>query len=573
MLVKRLQLAMSECSAARAGFAVAVLLAAAVLSACSQPGRPLPVENAIEEMAQVVVPAGGDRPVPAPAPAPEPPAVAAGAIGERADAGPERFDLAVDKVAAKDFFLGLVAGSGVNIAVHPEVAGDISLELNDVSVAEVLRVTRDIYGYEYARRDGIYTIYPRKLRTEVFPINYLDIKRVGVSDTSVAVGRISAANNSGNRSRDGDRDAADSADLLGLGATGGGGNGNSGLVPGSRVQTLTRTDFWASLQQVIVAIIGGEEQQRAVVVSPQAGMVVVKALPRQLQAVRDFLQRSELSVKRQVVLETKILEVRLSDEFEAGINWGQIGGQLLLGRNVAEFSQPNTISAVAEANGEVFASLIKVNDISSLLSLLETQGNVQVLSSPRVATINNQKAIIRVGSDEFFVTGVTSDTTATAGSTVTSPTIDLTPFFSGISLDVTPQIAANGDVILHIHPLVSAVTDQTKTFTIGDEEFSLPLAFRDIRESDSIVRARSGEVVVLGGLMQETIADNKGKRPFIGDIPLLNVLFKTKNKSTVKTELVILMRPLVVGEDTWRQQIGNSKDRIREIGDRYRERF
>src|SRR5690606_24538806 len=100
-----------------------------------------------------------------------------------------------------------------------------------------------------------------------------------------------------------------------------------------------------------------------------------------------------------------------------------------------------------------------------------------------------------------------------------APNIELTSFFSGISLDVTPQIADNGDVILHVHPIVSDVVDQQKDITLGDEKFSLPLALRDIRESDSIVRAQSGQVVVLGGLMQETLTDVFGKRPVLGDIP------------------------------------------------------
>src|SRR5690606_14963432 len=156
-----------------------------------------------------------------------------------------------------------------------------------------------------------------------------------------------------------------------------------------------------------------------------------------------------------------------------------------------------------EATGSVFASLLRVNDVTKLLSLLQTQGQVQVLSSPRVSTVNNQKAVIRVGADEYFVTGISNNTTSSATSVTSTPNIELSPFFSGISLDVTPQISEAGDVILHIHPVVSEVRDQLKVFTVGDENFSLPLALRGIRESDAIVRAASGQVVVLGGLMQE----------------------------------------------------------------------
>jgi len=223
-----------------------------------------------------------------------------------------------------------------------------------------------------------------------------------------------------------------------------------------------------------------------------------------------------------------------------------------------------------ELTGGVFSSLLKVQDISKVLSLLETQGSVQVLSSPRVSTVNNQKAVIRVGSDEYFVTGISNNTTSNATSVSSTPNIELSPFFSGIALDVTPQIAEDGEVVLHIHPVVSDVTDQQKSFTVGNQAFSLPLALRGIRESDSIVKAQNGQVIVLGGLMQESKDNANGKRPILGDIPIVNALFRTKNKAKSKTELVILLRPIVVDGNTWQNELEQSEKRIQNIGDEYR---
>ena len=137
-------------------------------------------------------------------------------------------------------------------------------------------------------------------------------------------------------------------------------------------------------------------------------------------------------------------------------------------------------------------------------------------------------------------------------------------------MDVTPQIAEDGEVVLHIHPVVSDVTDQQKNFTVGNHDFSLPLALRGIRESDSIVKAKNCQVIVLGGLMQESKNKTDGKRPLLGDIPLLNSLFRTKNKASSKTELVILLRPIVVDSDTWQNQLEQSETRIQKIGDEYR---
>lgn len=486
----------------------------------------------------------------------------------------ERFDVSVRAVPAKEFFLGLVNGTGVNVVVHPDVSGFISLDLKNVTVDEVLRVTRDVYGFEFKQDQGIYTIYANALRTEVFHINYLDVQRVGVTDTSVLVGRAAQSNNNNNGTGSGQNNNAgggDAANLLGMldSAEKNKAGGSSGqITPGSRVQTLNRTDFWSSLHSTIVSIIGGENESRSVTVSPQAGMVVVKALPNELSSVREFLERSELSVRRQVILEAKILEVRLSDGFEAGINWGQITGSLQ-----QSYSKTTTYGSSFGASTSAsrnFSSILQVQDISKLLSLLETQGAVQVLSSPRVSTVNNQKAVIRVGSDEYFVTGVSTNTTATATATSTTPNVELSPFFSGIALDVTPQIAEDGEVVLHIHPVVSDVTDQNKIFTIGDKNYSLPLALRGIRESDSVVKAGNGQVIVLGGLMQETKNNANGKRPVLGDVPILNALFRTKSKANTKTELVILLRPMVVDDETWKQQLEQSQTRIQNISDAYR---
>lgn len=509
----------------------------------------------------------------------------------------ERFDVSVRNVAAKDFFLGLVNGTGVNVVVHPEVSGSVTLDLKNVTVDDVLRVTRDIYGYEFKKERGIYTIYANAMRTEVFQINYLDVQRVGVSDTSVMIGRAQTSGNNSNsnsNSGGGNSGGNENANLLGMieSATRGEKSGGSGsaLTPGSRVQTLNRTDFWASLEKTVVSIIGGETEARSVMISPQAGMVVVTAMPHELSAVRTFLERSELSIKRQVILETKILEVKLSEGFEAGINWNQIGGQMgyahstgVGARDISDsqsltYGVGGNVSNAARTTSEsyqigpdnLFTSVFQVADITKILSLLETQGSVQVLSSPRVSTVNNQKAVIRVGSDEYFVTGISSNQTQNAATTTSTPNIELSSFFSGISLDVTPQISETGEVILHIHPVVSEVTDQQKIFTVGSEEFALPLALRGIRESDSIVKAASGQVVVLGGLMTESTNNVDGKRPLLGDIPGVNALFRTKNKRKSKTELVILLRPIVVDDKTWDAQLNDVQGSMQRMGDAYR---
>ncbi|WP_086931222.1 pilus (MSHA type) biogenesis protein MshL [Agarilytica rhodophyticola] len=488
----------------------------------------------------------------------------------------KRFNVSVNRVPARAFFVSLVSDTGTNVVAHPEVSGEISLELRDVTVADVLDVTREVYGYEYKLANNIYTIFPRKLRTEIFPINYLDVKRVGVTDTSVLVGRITsnATNNRNNRQNNASssNNSEDGTNLLGfLDNEENTSGGQQEITPGARIQTLSKTDFWGGLTQSLLAIVG-EEDGRMVMTDPQAGLAVVKALPRELNAVREFLKKSELSIKRQVVLETKILEVTLNDEFNAGINWGAISGQI--NATQTDSSTGSLSDIVFNGNNtrnSVISTVLNVNDITELLFFLEQQGKVQVLSSPRISTVNNQKAVIRVGSDEFFVTGVSNPVVSSAATTVNTPEVELDSFFSGIALDVTPQIAESGEVILHVHPLVTNVQDQIKEIDVAGSQFSLPLALRDVRESDSIVKARNGQVVVLGGLMQERRSNVDTRRPLLGRIPGVNLLFKTKQKGFVKSELVILMQPIVVNKDTWDDRLLRQSERIKLLSQEYQD--
>lgn len=478
-----------------------------------------------------------------------------------------RFDVSVQRVPAKTFFVGLVSEAGVNVVAHPEIEGVISLDLKNVTVEEVLDVVRDVHGYEYRFQNGIYTIYPRKLRTQIFHIDYPDFKRVGVTDTSVLIGNINSGNgnnnNNGRQNNNSGGQGGDSANLLGQSSQGedsGSSSRGQGFSPGSRVQTLNSTHFWPLLQQTLTGMIGGDQDGRFVMTNPLAGIVVVRALPVEISAVREFLEKSELSVQRQVILETKILEVQLNDQHATGINWSAVSGALSLQNVISGIGNINDVLFNGDNTSEVFfGSALQVNDITKLINLLDQQGEVSVLSSPRISTVNNQKAVIRVGSDEFFVTGISNSTTASASTVTNTPEVELSSFFSGISLDVTPQIAEDGDVILHVHPIVSQVQDQLKEFQVGDDNFSLPLALRDIRESDSIVKASSGEVVVLGGLIQESSSGVDTRRSALGNVPILNIFFKHKEKSLRKTELVILMRPVVVDEESMKAEVMRGK--------------
>ncbi|MBS3805789.1 MAG: pilus (MSHA type) biogenesis protein MshL, partial [Oleiphilaceae bacterium] len=214
--------------------------------------------------------------------------------------------------------------------------------------------------------------------------------------------------------------------------------------------------------------------------------------------------------------------------------------------------------------GGVFSASIETGDFTGVIDLLGRQGNVQILSSPRISTMNNQKAVIKVGSDEFFVTDIEfdEDESAVAGAESTRTSVDLTPFFSGISLDVTPQIAESGTITLHVHPSVSEVSDQQKVITVGRQDVSLPLALSTVRETDSVIRAESGQIVVIGGLMQSNSEDNNSAVPFFSELPLFGELFRQRKFDSTKSELVILLRPIVADRTNYDDDVSASRERM-----------
>ncbi|KGJ94313.1 pilus (MSHA type) biogenesis protein MshL [Colwellia psychrerythraea] len=471
----------------------------------------------------------------------------------------KRLEVSATEVEAKDFFQAIVRGSRYNVIIHPEVTGQISLSLNNVTLSEALTVVEDVYGYEIIRRGNVVKVFPPGIRTETIALNYLFLKRFGSSSTTINSGGVSENDpNSGNSSNNNNNSSNNNS---GGNNNQNGNNGSNNQNSGINLYTENESNFWKELKESLVAFVGTGEG-RSVIVSPQAGLVTVRALPQEITAVKNFITATESHLHRQVIIEAKIMEVTLSDDFQQGIKWNKVLDQVGSAEivysttgNVVGNVISNTIGGV---NTMAFSKQTNGSDFSGVIELLQTQGNVQVLSSPRITATNNQKAVIKVGEDEYFVTEVSS-TTTTGTSTTTTPEVELTPFFSGIALDVTPQIGKDGSVILHVHPSVTLTEEQNKTIQIGSEQLILPLAQSSVRESDTIIRANSGEVVVIGGLIETYNIDMESKTPILGDIPYLGELFKNKSQKSQKRELVIMLKPVVVGQDTWKNQLQDAR--------------
>lgn len=504
----------------------------------------------------------------------QPPTVVAPSLVQKVAVS--RFNLNSEDTPAQAFFMALVDQTEHNIVVHPDVSGNISLMLQDVTVEEVLDVVSEVYGYNYRRGAAGYIVFPATLQSRIFQINYLNLQRSGVSRTRVSSGQVSESPQNGKRSNNsgngqGIRQPGDNMQ-------------DSQQISGSGIETNYAADFWAELQSTLEQIVGNAEGHQ-VVVNSQTGVIVVRAMPDKLRSISDYLDAIQDIAQRQVVLEAKIVEVQLSDGFRSGVNWAAVAqnssgdtftfGQFApppgftgdpndIGGAPVTIQPGNPITGFTTSTlGGAFTMAFDIGDFNAFIELLEQQGETRVLSSPRVSTLNNQKAVIKAGTDEFFVTDVSSNT-VTGTSSTTSRDVELTPFFSGIALDVTPQISADGEVTLHIHPTVSEVSDQQKVLTVSGETDTLPLAFSEIRESDSIVKARSGQIIVIGGLMRSSTSDESYGTPGLSRIPGIGNLFKSRRAVERKTELVILLKPIVIDNDqAWTRMADESLQRIK----------
>ena len=445
-----------------------------------------------------------------------------------------RFDLTVDDVEATRFFQGVVEDTPYNVVVHPEVEGRISLSLTDVSIPEIMDTAAEVYGYRIQRTDTAYLVRPAQVVSRLYHLDYLNVDRDGESGTRVTSGEITAE------------------------------DGN-GLI-GSRVETVSESHLWGRIEETVEGMLAGDHEDAAVVASPAAGTLAVRATPAGLRQVDAFVERLQGSLNRQVILEARIVEVELDDAVRAGLDMleaeGTDSGRVVEG----EFSPTG---GAGVGGDEAFGiTLLREGTFEGVLNALQARGDLQVLSSPRVSTLNNQKAVIKAGTDEFYQTDLNISRQTVDNQRVAEIEPDFEPFFSGIALDVTPQVDADGWVTLHVQPSVTEVQDVARSVDVGGEvgQIDFRLAQSDVRQSDSIVRARDGEMIVIGGLIEERDEERTARVPLLGHIPLLGALFTHQRVESQEYELVILLRPHVVDEGTW---AGAVEERSRSLERRF----
>jgi len=490
-----------------------------------------------------------------------------------------RLDLLVNNAQAREVFLAIVADTRYSMLMHPDVTGTLSVTLRGVTVKEALESIRDVYGYDFRIEGRRITVYAPTLQTRIFTLNYPHSRRVGRSEVRISSGAAPV--------NQGPPGVAGTVP----GTAGAPGGPTTGVRQGdsSQISTNSTSDFWTELADAVRGLVGKGEG-RSVVVSPQAGIMAVRAMPEELRQVEKFLKAAQIAVERQVMLEAKIVEVELRDGQQSGINWGAFGSDAssgaaigVLGSGIATTNPllqsgstviPGAvpIPSVA-AGGGLFGLALATNQFAAVLGFLETQGNVQTLSSPRVATLNNQKAVLKVGSDDYFVTNVTGGTTTSSGvvgvaGTTTLPTLTLTPFFSGIALDVTPQIDDGTGIMLHIHPSVTTVVEKTKDVDLGSVGlYRLPLASSSVNETDTMVRLQDGNIAAIGGLMQMSSSQSASGVPgTTSPSNPVGFLFGNRANAARKKELVVLIKPSIIRTpQDWETQTERSRAALEDM--------
>jgi len=376
------------------------------------------------------------------------------------------------------------------------------------------------------------------------------------------------------------------------GGQGGGGSSSGGASSRADVSYVGDSQLGERLRGV-----DGCADGRAVNVNQMSGTVLVRGMPKELRTIERLLRAMQVNVERQVSIEAKVIDVQLNQDSQQGINWSAFQHGLMrasVGAETSLVGAPGTAGAGQVAPGASLADLLggqliggvtrtafsaglglalQGSQFAALISFLETQGDVHVLSSPRIATLNNQKAVIKVGTEEPFITSIAPGTTSLSSSAAVAvpPTLNYQPFFSGISLDVTPQIDDRDRVTLHVHALVNSITEKAKASSTQAGSAAVPMAVSSVNETDSVVKTADGMMVVIGGLMTESSGSNRSAIPGLGGVPVAGALFRKGEQSSSKRELVILIKPTVVKMDSdWADDIAATGRRITSMNEQGR---
>ena len=444
---------------------------------------------------------------------------------------PERlYSFSLREADIREVLMAISKQTTFNIVVDPDVQGRVTVDLKNVTLAEALETLTELLDLSYRVRQNLLRVSKPVAETRIFSLQYVNLRRASSSSTTAQIG-AAGTGLTGTTTAGGATGATGGL----AGTTGASTTGVGGGAGQTSVTTSTETDLWRDIEAGLVKLLSPTGKM---VVDKQSGNILVVDLPKFLDRVAGFLESVEGSVQRQVLIEAKIIEVTLTGDYRFGLDWGAIAKVGAL-RGVSTVSATRIFGQKLAPDTKGFQMGVTSTDFAALLDVLSKQGELNVLSSPKLATLNNQTAVIRAGTDEVFFETRVQETPLLTGQQVTR-TVTPRTVTIGVVLGITPQISPDGNVVLHIRPTVTEKRGEAKS-SLGD---TFPVL--DVREADMIVRAREGQVVVIGGLMQEKKSDDESKVPILGDLPGIGRLFRSTTQERRKTELVVLLSPTVL---------------------------
>jgi MSHA biogenesis protein MshL len=425
-----------------------------------------------------------------------------------------------DPTPINDLLLMLVRDTRLSVVPDRDVDGTFRGELKDVTLRQALEMILQPQGLDYSVEGNLIRVFKRRLETRRFDLNYVVTRRSGT--------RTLAASNSINAQG-------------GPGINGGSHVGNQGSS--AQVTGADEGDIFSDLSGGVQTLLSADGKFN---MDKKAALLQATDYPDRLDQIQLYLDAVHNRATRQVQIQAKVIEVALSEEFSAGINWN-----LLLehaGDAVSVTQQ------VVPSSAGTFAVGLRIKDFTGLLSALATQGHVNVMASPTVNALNNEPAIMRVGTqDVFFRT--TTQTDAVTGR-ILQTTIEPQAITEGVVLSVTPQIAGDGMINLSITPSLTERTGHA-TSRFGD---TVPVL--SVREADTLVRVHDSETIVIAGLMEERMRRRERKVPVLGDLPGIGAIFRSETTSRQKTDLVILLTPTVMTPARLAQAVATELERV-----------
>ncbi len=502
-----------------------------------------------------------------------------------------RLSLNIKDANLRDVLLLLTKSSPYSLVIEPGINIVIpALELKNVTLEEALQAVLPGSGLDYSLEGNLLRVFARKMHTRVFNVNYIAASRSGKRDM-----RISSRSQTGNIGSGG---LGTASGTLGFGS----GTAQSSLSSGgsttenqSTIATANSSEVWNDLRLGLESIIfpsgaaGAEVRSeetgpstaavrdaagRRLLINPQAGLVMVHAEPSVLEEVARYIEAVEGAVQRQVLIEARVIEVTLSKDHQLGVDWAAVlnptsgfSGLLPETLGVVKPSVRFTAGAVMNQNVNpsmgIFQYSIGNGKVGMIIEALSRQGQLRVLSSPRISALNNQKAVIRVVREEVFFTQ-SSLVSQSVGPTVTTENIETQVVPIGVVLDIIPQIASDGQITLSINPSISELVE-IRTFSSSNGNAVSTQPVIDRRDLDTVAKVYSGETVLIAGIMRERKSEDLRGVPWLMHLPFVGNAFRRTEQSSLRTELVIFITPTLISGNRLENLAQEEKQQLRQL--------